>query len=282
MTQAALLDGTTDEVEEIELELLLDGVHRSTGVDYRDYARTTLVRRVRASMKEEGAPTISSLQEKVLRDRAAMSRLLSQLSVPVTSMFRDPSFFAAFRAKVVPYLRSYPFVRIWHAGCASGEEVYSTAILLHEEGLFDRCRIYATDISAEQVEIANRGIYPLDRMQEYSSNYLRAGGTSSLADYYTAQYDHAIFRASLRRNIVFAQHNLANDGVFNEFHVVFCRNVLIYFNAKLQEHVHRLFLGSMRRFGVLALGRGETVRHSAVEELYEPIDERERIFRRRG
>jgi chemotaxis protein methyltransferase CheR len=202
--------------------------------------------------------------------------------VNTTTMFRDPSFFAAFREKVVPHLFSAPFVRIWHAGCSTGEEVYSLAILLTEAGLYERSRIYATDMNAAVVERAKAGIFPLEHMREYTSNYQRAGGKAAFSDYYTANYDHAIFKASLRKNIVFAQHNLVSDGTFNEFNVVLCRNVLIYFGTDLQARVHRLLHQSLRRFGILALGRGETLRHTIIENDYDEIDAQERLYRRRA
>jgi chemotaxis protein methyltransferase CheR len=226
--------------------------------------------------------SISALQEKVLHDPPMMEELLQHLSVNTTTMFRDPSFFEAFRQKVVPHLFSAPFVRIWHAGCSTGEEVYSLAILLTEAGLYERSRIYATDMNASVVERAKSGIFPLEHMREYTSNYMRAGGSAAFSDYYTANYDHAIFKASLRKHVVFAQHNLVSDGTFNEFNVVLCRNVLIYFGAPLQARVHQLLHQSLRRFGVLVLGRGETLRHTVLEHDYDEVDAEERIYRRRA
>ena len=277
-----VVDDPDSSVEDIELELLLEALWRRYGVDFRGYARSSLQRRVRVAMEEARVSSISALQERVLRDRDAYARAMGALSVTVTSMFRDPTFFATFRREVVPYLRGYPFVRIWHAGCSTGEEVYSTAIVLAEEGLLDKARIYATDMNAVVVEQAKRGIYPLERMQEYTTNYLRAGGTGSLSDYFTASYEHALFKASLRKNIVFSQHDLALDGSFNEFNVIFCRNVLIYFGPQLQERAHSLFYASLRRFGVLCLGKGETVRHTPFEDAYDVVDEKERIYKRRA
>jgi chemotaxis protein methyltransferase CheR len=197
-------------------------------------------------------------------------------------MFRDPSFFLSLRRNVIPHLFSHPFVRIWHAGCSTGEEVYSLAILLQEEGLYERSRIYATDMNAEVLEQAREGIFALDQMQEFTTNYTRAGGKRPFSDYYSAHYGGAIFRAGLRRNIVFAQHNLTTDGPFNEFHLILCRNVMIYFNPRLQNRVHELFSQSLRRFGVLALGRRETLRHTSREQDYEPLDTEERLFRKRA
>jgi chemotaxis protein methyltransferase CheR len=270
------------ELENLELDLLLEGLYRHYGTDFRNYARTSLKRRVKNMMHTEGINTFSEVQAKVLHDRNALERLLLHLSVNVTTMFRDPSFFATFREKIIPHLFASPFVRIWHAGCSTGEEVYSLAILLTEAGLYDRSRIYATDVNPTVVEKAKAGIYSLDMMQEFTSNYLRAGGTKPFSDYYTAQYDHAIFRASLRKNVVFSVHNLAQDSSFNEFNVILCRNVMIYFDTALQKRVHELLFQSLRRFGVLAVGRRETLRHTVHEKDYDLIDEAERLYRRRA
>jgi chemotaxis protein methyltransferase CheR len=255
---------------------------RRYGMDFRGYARASLRRRVWNMVHARKLGTISALQAEVLHDPRVMDELLQHLSVNTTTMFRDPSFFVAFREKVVPHLFSSPFVRIWHAGCSTGEEVYSLAILLMEAGLYERSRIYATDMNAAVVERAKSGIFPLEHMREYTANYLRAGGSAAFSDYYTANYDHAIFKAPLRKNIVFAQHNLVSDGTFNEFNVVLCRNVLIYFGPQLQERVHRLLHQSLRRFGVLALGRGETLRHTVLENDYDEMDVQERLYRRRA
>jgi chemotaxis protein methyltransferase CheR len=271
-----------DALEDIELDLLLEGIMRRYGLDFRGYARMSLRRRVWNMVHAQKLGTLSALQAKVLHDPSTMEELLQHLSVNTTTMFRDPSFFAAFREKVVPHLFSAPFVRIWHAGCSTGEEVYSLAILLMEAGLYERSRIYATDMNASVVERAKSGIFPMEHMREYTSNYLRAGGTAAFSDYYTANYDHAIFKASLRKNIVFAQHNLVSDGTFNEFNVILCRNVLIYFGTELQSRVYRLLNQSLRRFGVLALGRGETLRHTVIETEYDEIDMQERLYRRRA
>lgn len=270
------------DVEELELDLLLQGIYRQYGADFRHYARSSLRRRVWNMIRQESVGTISGVQNLVLHDKEAMGRLLRHFSVNVTTMFRDPLFFRAFREKVVPHLRTVPFVRIWAAGCSTGEEVYSLAILLHEEKLYDRCRIYATDMSIELVERAKAGIFPAAQMQEYTQNYLAAGGTAAFSEYYAAQYEHAIFRQWLKRNIVFAQHNLAVDGSFNEFNVVVCRNVMIYFDSELQGRTHDLVLQSLRRGGFFCLGRRESLRGCKHPSLYEAVDEKERIFRRVG
>jgi chemotaxis protein methyltransferase CheR len=278
----ALRVGKTEELEleEIELELLLEGIYRRYGFDFREYAPASLRRRVRRRMHGEHVGSISALQELVLHDPAVMERLLLDLSINVTAMFRDPSFFLSLRENVVPLLRTYPFARIWVAGCSSGEEVYSLAILLDEEGLAERVRIYATDINEAVLEQARLGVFPLDKMREYTQNYIRAGGTQAFSEYYVARYDGAQFSRSLVENVVFAQHNLASDAAFNEFHVIVCRNVMIYFDKSLQEHVHRLFHESLTRLGVLALGQKETIRFSPHEESYEVLDAAEKLYRK--
>src|SRR3954449_8537710 len=232
------------DLETIELQLLLEGVYRRYGFDFREYAPASLKRRVWRRVFAEGTETISGLLARVLHEPAAMERLLLDLSINVTSMFRDPTFYAALREKVVPLLRTYPFTRIWVAGCSTGEEVYSLAILLAEEGLYDRTRIYATDINQAVLERAKLGVFPLDKMQEYTQNYLKAGGARSFSEYYVAAYDNAQFSRSLVDNVVFAQHNLAMDRGFNEFNLILCRNVMIYFDKTLQDRVHHLFYDS--------------------------------------
>lgn len=265
-------------VEDIEVGLLLEGVHRQYGYDFRDYAMSSVRRRVRHLVREEGLATISGLQEKVLHDPRALQRFMVTLSVNVTSMFRDPSFYRALRERVVPLLRTYPKVRIWHAGCATGEEAYSFAIVLEEEGLYDRCQIYATDMNEAVLRTAAAGEVPLRGMRENTANYLRSGGRRAFASFYTAVDGRAVLDPSLRRNIDFAQHNLVTDRSFNEFNVVFCRNVLIYFNRGLQDRVHRLFYQSLVRFGFLALGSKETVQFTAHQAAYQDLGER--IYRK--
>jgi chemotaxis protein methyltransferase CheR len=267
-------------LERIEVELLLEAVQRHYGFDFRSYAYSSLRRRVWKRIEAEGLSTVSGLQERVLHDAEVMERLLDDLSVTVTAMFRDPGFYVAFRAEVVPLLRTYPFIRIWHAGCSTGEEVYSMAILLEEEGLYDRARVYATDMNESALRRARDGIFPLERMQEYTENYIRAGGTRSFSEYYTAGYSGALFDAALRRHVVFAQHNLVTDRSFSEFNVVLCRNVLIYFDKALQSRVHGLFYDSLTKFGVLALGSKESLRFSRYEGFYEPLVESEKIYRK--
>lgn len=271
-----------DELERLEIQLLVEGVYQQYGCDFRNYAYASLRRRVWNVVRSEHLTTVTGLLEQILHDPACMERFLAQLTVNVTAMFRDPSFYVAFREQVVPLLRAYPFIRIWHAGCSTGEEVYSMAILLHEEDLYKKCRIYATDLNELALKKARDGIFSLDCMREYANNYALAGGRASLSDYYTATgYDHAIFRQSLRGNVVFSHHNLATDGSFNEFNVILCRNVMIYFNSTLQARVHTLLYESLRRFGILVLGQKESLKGTVHEQSYEELDGKERIYRRR-
>jgi len=269
-----------DELEEIELSLLLEGVYRKYGFDFREYAPASLRRRIWRRVYAEGLSTISALQERLLHDPASMERLLLDLSINVTAMFRDPSFYVAFRKKVVPALRTYPFTRIWIAGCSTGEEVYSLAILLHEEEVYDRTRIYATDINEAVLERARAGVFPLDKMREYTQNYIKAGGTRAFSEYYLAKYDGAQFQRALNEQVVFAQHNLVSDRSFNEFNVIICRNVMIYFDRTLQDRVHHLFYDSLMTFGVLGLGHKESIHFSPHEDAYEELDPNERLYRK--
>ena len=272
--------GYDPKLEKIEIELLLEGVYRHYGFDFRSYAYSSIRRRLWKRIDAEGLPTVSALGARVLHEPEMMDKLLMDLSINVTAMYRDPTFYLAFREHVVPLLRTYPFFRIWHAGCSTGEEVYSMAILLEEEGLYDRARIYATDINEVVIHRAKDGIFPLDRMQEYTENYIRAGGKRSFSEYYTAKYDGALFKPSLLRNVVFSQHNLVTDRSFSEFNVILCRNVLIYFDKSLQQRVHGLFYESLAMFGVLALGNKETLKFSACEDSYESLSDREKIYRK--
>jgi chemotaxis protein methyltransferase CheR len=268
------------DLERLEIELLLEGVYRHYGFDFRSYAYASIRRRLWKRVEGERLTTISELQARILHDPDSMERLLLDLSVNVTAMFRDPSFYKEFRDRIIPLLRTYPFLRIWHAGCSTGEEVFSMAILLEEEGLYDRARLYATDINDVVLQRARQGIFPLDRMQEYTENYLRAGGKRSFSEYYTAKYDGALFNSSLTRNIVFSQHNLVTDRSFSEFHVIFCRNVLIYFDRTLQNRVHALFYDSLVTLGILALGSKESLKFSQYEPCYEKLSSTEKLYRK--
>lgn len=267
-------------LEDIEIQLLFEGIYQYYGFDFRNYVHASLKRRVRKILETEGLSSISALQDRVLHDSESLKRFLLGITVNVTSMFRDPGFFLSFRHRVVPLLRTYPYVRIWHAGCSEGQEVYSMAILLQEEGLYDRCRIYATDTNELVLKKAKDGIYPLGLMQEYTQLYMQAGGKQSFSEYYTAAYGSAIFRTSLKENVVFSQHNLATDRSFNEFNVILCRNVLIYFDRLLQQRVYQLFHESLCTFGILGLGRQESLRFNPYEQDYEPLEKSEKIYRR--
>jgi chemotaxis protein methyltransferase CheR len=273
-------DPAHEDLESLEIELLLEAVYRRYGFDFREYAAASLKRRIWRRVAAEGLATVTQLHDRLLHDPACMERLLLDLSINVTSMFRDPSFYAALRDQVVPTLRTYPFTRIWCAGCSTGEEVYSLAILLKEEGLYDRTRIYATDINEQVLETARAGVFPLDKMKQYTQNYIRAGGSGEFSQYYVAAYDSARFSRSLTENIVFAQHNLVSDRAFNEFNVIVCRNVMIYFDKTLQNRVHQLFYESLETFGVLALGRKESVAFTAFADSYDVLDLAERIYRK--
>jgi chemotaxis protein methyltransferase CheR len=268
------------ELEDVELDVLLEAVVRVYGYDFRNYARASLRRRLWRRVTAEGRTSLTGLLESILHDPAAMERLRVDLSVTVTSMFRDPPFFLALRQQVVPLLRTYPFVRIWVAGCASGEEVYSLAILLREEGIADRVRIYATDVSDEVLDRAQEGVVPIDKMRAYSSNYLEGGGRESLSRYYEVEGRWARLDPSLRAGVVFARHNLATDGTFNEFHVILCRNVLIYFDRTLQQRVQLLFDQSLVPLGILGLGARESLATSAVADRYEALDPEVRLYRK--
>ncbi|WP_046216095.1 CheR family methyltransferase [Paenibacillus wulumuqiensis] len=268
------------ERENIEIDLLLEGVHRLYGYDFRNYARASLTRRIWHHIHAENLKSVSALQEKILHDRSCFERFVQNLSIPVTEMFRDPQLFRMFREKVIPLLRTYPYIRIWHAGCSTGEEVYSMAILLHEEGLLDKARIYATDMNNRSLQQAREGVFGIDRMQLYTKNYLEAGGTRSFSEYYTAKYQSVIFQPFLRKHIIFAEHNLATDRSFNEFNVIFCRNVMIYFDDKLRERVHGLFHESLSRFGILVLGSKESMQFTGYSDSYEPLDRLEKVYRK--
>jgi chemotaxis protein methyltransferase CheR len=267
-----------DEGEAGQIRSLLEAIHRRYRYDFRDYAYASIRRRIGNSVKAEGLKSISELTRKLLEEPACMERFLRTVTVNVTTMFRDPAFYRAVRAHVVPRLQSLPFVRIWHAGCSTGQEVYSLAILLEEEGLYDRCLIYATDMNLHALEEARGGIFPLARLREYTSNYLMAGGIRPFSEYYTADDDYAIFRGTLRRNIVFSRHDLAVDGPFHRFHLILCRNVLIYFNEALADRIHRLFYESLEVDGFLALGSRESIRFTPHEECYRETEAKQSLY----
>ncbi|MGM7724122.1 CheR family methyltransferase [Metabacillus sp. Hm71] len=269
-----------DEIEKIEIELLLEAIFRYYGYDFRNYAAPFIQRRICHRVSKENLSSISALQEKVLRDHNAMERLISDFSINVTEMFRDPEFFLAIRKKVIPIVKDFPEIRIWHVGCSSGEEVYSMAILLHEEGLYEKSRIFATDINADILEKAKKGTFPLDGMQRYTKNYFEAGGKRAFSEYYKAVDDQVFFHSFLQKNVVFAQHNLVTDHSFNEFDIIICRNVLIYFNKSLQNKVHKLLYDSLSLSGFLGLGKREGIKFTSYENCYGEFDAPEKIYRK--
>ncbi|WP_036119477.1 MULTISPECIES: CheR family methyltransferase [Lysinibacillus] len=264
----------------LEIDLLLEAIYRLSGYDFRQYNRSSISRRIYNRMGINNIPTISRVLEKVIHDQEFLEQMLNDFSINVTEMFRNPSFFKAFREKVIPILREYPEIRIWHAGCATGEEVYSMAILLQEEGLIERSIIYATDMNEQVLEKAKKGAFPIHKMQAYTKNYMLAGGAHAFSEYYQTDYQYAYFHPTLLKNIIFAQHNLVTDHSFNEFHVVLCRNVLIYFSPKLQSQVHHLFYESLSDKGFLCLGDKETLRFEEIISKYREIVGYERIYQK--
>jgi chemotaxis protein methyltransferase CheR len=267
---------------DIELRMLMEAVYLKYNYDFRDYTGASQKRRVLVAMRELGCDTVSALQARVMHDPQAFAQLLQYLTIPVTEMFRDPEYYAAVRAQVVPFLKTYPSLKIWIAGCSTGEEVYSMAILLKEEGLLERSLVYATDINPQSLEAARRGVFPLDRMRLYTENYQKAGGARAFSDYYTAAYGGALFDRALVENVTFADHSLATDSVFSETHFVSCRNVMIYFNRRLQNRVLGLFHESLCHRGFLGLGSKESIDFSSYGERFEALSKRERVFRKVG
>jgi chemotaxis protein methyltransferase CheR len=267
--------------EDVELELLLAGLARQYGYDFSGYARSGMASRVRQVMLEERAPTISALQEKLLRDPAALERFVDRVTAQTTSAFPNPDQSLAIRREVVPLLRTYPFVRIWHVGCATGEEIYSTAIVLHEEGLYDRAHIYATDVSAANLERARAGTFPLAAVRDDAEPARRAGLRNDLASYYTADGERAMVRPELQRNVIFSQHNLVSDDVFNEFQLIVCRNVLRAFDRTLRDRAHEVLYRSLCNFGVLALSSRESLQGTPFEDRYQSVGSGLGLYRRR-
>lgn len=267
--------------DEIELQLLLEAIYLRYGYDFRSYSRASLRRRVDQHLVLGRYESVGALIHAILHEGEAFSALLSGLTINVTEMFRDPDFYRVFREKVVPVLRTHPFLKIWHAGCATGEEIYSMAILLEEEGLYERSQIYATDIDKEVLEKARRGIFTVAELRKYTDNYQRAGGKASLSDYYTAKYDNVIMDPRLKKNVIFADHDLATDQVFGEMQVVLCRNVLIYFNRELQNRVFQLFHDSLDIGGTLCLGTKESLRFASCADRFDVVDKAQRIYRKR-
>ena len=265
-------------IEQIELELLLEAIYRRYGYDFRQYSQASIRRRIQHHLTRTRVGSMSELIAKILYDEALFQSLFFDMSVTVTEMFRDPWFYLVLREKVIPFLKTFPFINVWQAGCSTGEEVYSLAILLEEEGLYKRAHIYATDFNDAVLEKAKTRIYPLERIKGYTINYQKAGGKNSLADYYRAQYQSVIMDASLQKNITFANHNLATDSVFGEMHLILCRNVLIYFDRPLQDRVLSIFRDSLLYNGFLCLGSKETIHFSKVKEDFVEFGPKEKIY----
>ena len=270
------------DVEAIELDLLLEAIWRAFGYDFRGYARASLGRRVARHMALAGLDNVAQLQHRVLRDPTCFRELMVDLTVTTTEMFRHAPFFRAVRERVIPRLATYPYVHIWHAGVSTGQEVYSMAILLQEAGLYDKCRLYATDVNRAALDHARAGVFPASKLREYTQAYQDAGGVEPFADYFTVAYDHAAVDESLKRNIVFAEHNLTTDAPFAEMHLVLCRNVLIYFGRDLRDRVLRVLHQSVVPNGLLCLGAKESLRFSSLERFYDETDGDVRIYRKVG
>jgi len=270
-----------EDTSELEISLLLEAVYRKYGYDFRQYSKAHIRRRIMNRKALSGLEDVSQIQSKVLKDETFAYELLQDLSITVTEMFRDQDFYRSIREKVIPILKTYPFIKIWHAGCATGEEAYSMAIILQEEGLYDRTTIYATDFNQRVLNLAKEGIFSNKMMAEYTSNYQLSGGQESFSNYYTSSYDNVIMNQSLKKNIVWANHNLVTDSVFAEMHLILCRNVLIYFDKNLQNKVQELFYDSLINGGILCLGSKEGLRFTDYSEKYSELDKKQRIFKKR-
>lgn len=264
-----------------ELDEILQMLMHRYGYDFSNYTKASLLRRVNRFAKETDSATAYDLKYKLLNSEPIFQLFLQEVTVNVTELFRDPAYYKALREKVLPVLASYPIIKIWHAGCSTGEEVFSMCIMLHEAGLLKRARIYATDINPANLEKARSGIIPLAHMKEYTTNYLKSGGKNDFADYYSARYDHAIINEELRSEVIFSQHNLVSDNVFNEFQFITCRNVMIYFDKQLQDRVLQLFYDSLSSLGFLTLGLKETLLFSVVKDKFNNIHKTTKIYRRK-
>ncbi|MFV0349064.1 MAG: CheR family methyltransferase, partial [Halodesulfovibrio sp.] len=263
------------------IALLLEAVYRKYGYDFRNYAFAHTKRRLEHRRALEGLSSYAQMMHHIIYDESFFETVLLDLSINVTEMFRDPWFYKKVRESVVPHLHTYPYIKVWHAGCSAGQEVYSMGILLEEEGMRDRVQIYATDFNEVVLQKAKDGIYPVELIREYTSNYQKAGGTQSFSDYYTADYSSVVMKRSLRDQVLFSSHNLVTDGVFGEMNVIFCRNVLIYFNRELQNKVLKLFYESLCPGGFLCLGSKETLMFSEIADKFEVIADREKIYRKK-
>lgn len=271
-----------DKTEDIELHLLLEAIHQKYHYDFRGYSSASIKRRLAQAKEELGYVTLSQLQDKVLHDPSILPRLLGYLTVQVSEMFRDPSYFRVMREKVVPHLKTYPSVKVWIAGCSAGEELYSFAILFREEGLESRTIFYATDINADALKKAEAGVYEIDRIPLFTKNHRLSGAKCSLSEYYTAAYKAVAFDKSLRQRTVFSDHSLVSDSVFAEVQLVSCRNVLIYFDRPLQDRAVGLFRDSLVRKGFLGLGAKESLRFNTHSDAFQDFAAEERIYQKRS
>lgn len=266
------------DIEDIELDLLIEGLYRHFGYDFRNYSKAHLKRRLITRVKTESLQSISQLQHQLFHTEGYLEQLLLDFSINVTELFRDPSFFRLIRNEVIPILKQYSKIKIWHAGCSSGEEVYSMAIVLKEEGLYDRTQIYATDFNDDILKVAKTAIFPIGVMKNYARNYIEAGGKADFSDYFITNGKSIILNSNLQENIVFAHHNLVSDGDFAEMHLIICRNVLIYFDKTLQNRVFTLFDKSLIDCGILCLGSQETLKYSSIYDKYKTIDDKMSIY----
>ena len=279
-TAALQVDTAGNDLEEVEVKLLLEGIRLCYGYDFREYALAPLRRGLQAVMAREGVRTVSAYQDRVLHDAACMQRFLGSVGVNVTGMFREPEVLSGVREEVAPLFRTYPSVRVWVAGCATGEEVYSLAVVLREEDVLRRCSIYATDINEDMLANARLGAYPLERVRRYEEAYALSGGKGSLSDHYSVSARNARFDPEIRSSITWSRHNLATDASFNDFHLIVCTNVLIYFRPSLQEKVHRLFYDSLIRGGILGLGRRESLLHCPDRDHYKQVRDGLNLFQK--
>lgn len=270
-----------DSIHIEELDEILQMLLHRYGYDFTNYTKASLLRRINRFAKEVDTPSAYDLKYALLNSEPVFQQFLQEVTVNVTELFRDPAYYKVMCEEVLPVLASYPIIKIWHAGCSTGEEVFSMCILLHESGLLKRTRIYATDINPANLEKAKNGIVSLSNMKEYTTNYQKSSGKKDFSDYYTARYDHAIINEELRKKVVFSQHNLVSDNVFNEFHFISCRNVMIYFDKKLQNRVLQLFYESLAPLGFLSLGLKESLQFSSVNDKFNSIHKTAKIFRRK-
>lgn len=267
--------------ENLEIRLLLEAIHQKYGYNFKDYANAHTKRRLRHRLALSDMESYTQMIHRVIYDEDFFNTLLMDLSINVTEMFRDPWFYKKVREDIMPFLKTYSFIKVWHAGCSAGQEVYSISILLEEEGMKHRSQIYATDFNEFIIEKARNGIYPIDVMKSYTVNYQQSGGKKDFSDYYTADYDNVIFRQSLKEKVLFSSHNLVTDGVFGEMNLIFCRNVLIYFNRQLQNRVLKLFYDSLCPGGYLCLGSKESLKFTDMADKFESIAGREKIYRKK-